>query len=469
MSCASQHIRLLCLPILFEHVRMIYASRRGSPYPPAMTGAYAKRLSCHAVHKMPSEDFYRTYFHLLPKLNHVRFKGMPDGPSPTLMDICFENVTSLDIAYQARWRVASSTQMVPYTARNPLVNFSLASHCFRELLSSLNETDLDNEYALESRFLAKLVCDMHAAAESLSLPMETAPLSHMVELPWPRIRSFALLGRYSSLGQASALSTLLSHMPTLHTLRIQAAQLSPLSRSLLLGSRAGSSASEFPELRSLTVAYPNPDDVIFSLNTPHLTHLSLRDEPRYYLYLRNKNLVPSIFAAPILRASECLAILRKKDAPLLSSLEVVYQADAGEDELLRHISSAYVNLAHLEVHRYRPASDDCCDPSISLPTTFTNITSLKTLHLNLDCAQIPPVHCDDEEEYDSWSEFIDNRAQEVLSIMRTCPRFEYVAFLDPRRRFATWIEYRPAWFPGELVDVDLWGSQRADIDWAPYT
>ncbi|KAI0664094.1 hypothetical protein C8Q70DRAFT_945375 [Cubamyces menziesii] len=470
MSCASRQVRSLCLPILFEHVRMIYSSRRGSPYPPEAARPYVKRLSCPVVHKTPPEEFYRTYLRVLPNLSHVQFEGMPGGMTSTLMDICLENVTSLDMAYEARWTVASSAaHMFPYTVNNPLVRFSLASHCFRELVSYMDGIDLDDEYALESRLLARLVCDMHATAESLSLPMETAPWSHMVELPWPRIQSFALYGRYSSLNQASVLSTLLSRMSTLHTLRIQAAQLSHLSRTPLLGLSASSAAPGFPQLRSLTVAYPNlnPDDAIFSLKTPHLTRLSLRDEPRYYLYLRNKNLVMSSFAAPILKASECLAILRKKGAPLLSSLEVVYEVDAGEDELLQYISSAYLYLARLEVHRYR-GGNDSYDPFISLATTFANITSLKTLHLNIDCDQIPPINCHSDEKYSSWSKFIYNQAQEVLSIMQTCPRFEYVAFLDPRRQFATWIEYRPAWYPGERVDMDVIGTQRPDCDWSPY-
>ncbi|KAI0331604.1 hypothetical protein GY45DRAFT_1336135 [Cubamyces sp. BRFM 1775] len=307
MSCASRRLRLLCLPILFEHSLMIYSKNADSPYLSEATRPYVKRLLCPTVYETPHEESYRTYFRLLPNLNHVRFEAMPDGISPALMDVCFDHVTSLDIAYEARWRVASSTaQMVPYTTKNPLTRFTLASHCFRELVSRLDKINLVDEYALESRYLTRLVCDMHAAAEVLSLSMETAPLSHMVEM----------------------------------------------------------------------------------------------------------------------------------DAPLLSSLELVYEADAGEAELLRYMSTAYPYLAQLELHRYR-ASEDDRDP------------------------YIPPVHCNNEEKYDSWSEFLDNQAQEVLTIMRTCPHFEYVAFLDPRRQFCTWIEYRPEWYPGSKVDVDLLGSQRA--------
>lgn len=199
---------------------------------------------------------------------------------------------------------------------------------------------------------------MHAAAELLSLPMETALLSRVVELTWPRIHSFALHGRYLSPGQASVVPTLLSRMSTWQTLRIQAAQSFALSRTRILDSSATPPVAGFPQLRSLTVAYPDPDDVLFPLQTPHLTHLSLRDEPRFYLYLRKKELVLSPFASPILKASECLAILRRKNVPLLSSLEVVCEADTGEAELLRYISSAYAYLAQLELHRYRMSDDD---------------------------------------------------------------------------------------------------------------
>ncbi|KAI0664093.1 hypothetical protein C8Q70DRAFT_945373 [Cubamyces menziesii] len=365
MSCISRRLRLLCLPILFEHSYMQYPSIMGTLDPPEAIRPYVQRLLCRQVYtKTPSDDFYKSYLGFFPNLKHVRFEGMPEGISPSIMDICLEKVTSLDVAYEARWKATTpinQTLRTPYSVVNQLSHFSLASHCFRELVSHLGRVDLEAEYALESRCLAKLVCDMHSTAELLSLPMETAPLRQMLELPWPRIRSFALHGRHLTLDQASALPAVLSHMPSLRTLRVQAAQPSSLSRNPILGISCTTLAVELRELRSLTVAYPNPDDPIFSLKTPHLTHLSLRDEPRYYFHLRNTELIPSSIAAPILKASECLTILRKKDVPLLTSLEVVYEADAEEDELLRHISSAYPNLAQLELHRYRASDCDCSD------------------------------------------------------------------------------------------------------------
>ena len=117
--------------------------------------ASSRRLLCSTVYDTRPEELYyhRTYFHLLPNLTHVRFEAMPEGLSPMLMDACFEQITSLDIAYGARWRVSSSTaQQAPYTTRNPLTRFTLASHCFRELVSRLYKIDLNDEYALGSRY-----------------------------------------------------------------------------------------------------------------------------------------------------------------------------------------------------------------------------------------------------------------------------------------------------------------------------
>ncbi|KAJ8475447.1 hypothetical protein ONZ51_g6561 [Trametes cubensis] len=250
----------------------------------------------------------------------------------------------------------------------------------------------------------------------------------MAELSWPRIQTLALHGRYITPGQPALLQSVLTRMPSLRSLRVQVAQLPAFSRPRLLNPLV---SLDFAELRSLTIAYPDPDDAIFSLKTPHLTHLSLRDEPRYYFYLRNRDFLPSSAVAPILGASECLAILRRMDVPLLSSLELVYEADAGEHELLHHVSTSYPNLAQLELHRYR-ANDIDVVPYMSITSTLSKIRSLQALHLNLDWAVMPPVHCKDDAMINSWVIFMHERAQEVLSILQSCPKFEYVAFLHPR-------------------------------------
>ncbi|KAI0327492.1 hypothetical protein GY45DRAFT_1256905 [Cubamyces sp. BRFM 1775] len=127
----------------------------------------------------------------------------------------------------------------------------------------------------------------------------------------------------------------------------------------------------------------------------------------------------------------------------MDSLELVYEVDTGDDELLHHLSTSYRNLAQLEMYRYR-ANDADNVPYMSIMTTVSKICSLQTLHLNLDWAGTPPVHCKNDEQTDSWAIFAYEQAQEMLSVLQSCPRFEYVAFLRPRLQCCTWVKYRPS-------------------------
>ena len=249
--------------------------------------------------------------------------------------------------------------------RNSLTHFRYGTHTFRERLSTRITWDFRDEYDMESRSLARLIRDMHTTAESLSLPMETAPLSFMQDLEWPRIRCFSLYGRYEFLSPDSQprLPAVLSRMSSLRMLHVQARQHPALTflRAPILG-RSPRVSAEMMELRSLTLAYPDPEDAIFHLKTPHLTRLSLRDEPRRYLDPQDANY--AAIYCPLLKASECLSILRKFATPSLESLELVYEADHGESDLLRHLSS-YPRLVRVELHRYRADNDQTDVPYVS--------------------------------------------------------------------------------------------------------
>ncbi|KAI0327497.1 hypothetical protein GY45DRAFT_1108179 [Cubamyces sp. BRFM 1775] len=307
---------------------------------------------------------------------------------------------------------------------------------------------------------------MNETAESLALPMETAPLIRMSQMSWPRIQYLSLKGRYPPEMQATTLPALLSRMPTLRSLHVQAAQRNTFSRPHIWDSSIAPSPSALSELESLTIAYPNPDDDIFAVKAPRLAHLSLRDEPRYYFQLRNQGYLPRSPAAPILSASECLHILRRMDTPALTSLELVYQADDAEDTLLRHLSSEYPALARLELHRYRERSDAVV-PYGAIAEILSSTASIQAVHLNLDCAEMPPVHCKDYARIGSWTALSRSRTTEIVSAMRRCPKLKYIAVLDPRLQCCTWVDYclypsRDVW-----VDVDIL-ERRADSDKLPF-
>lgn len=216
-------------------------------------------------------------------------------------------------------------------------------------MSALDKSDLAVEYELEAACLSGLLFGMTASAESLTLPFETAPLSSLSEQLWPNLQSLSLYGRALADTPAVTLSSLVHGMPFLRRLSVNVAA---LSRSSYHGGRSSSfSTSTMLYLRSLTIAYPDPDDAIFSIVGPTLRHLSLRDWPRYYYKLYCPG--DAVWDAPLLSSSSCLKILKRMNLTRLTDLELVYQADSAEEDLLCYLSSDIPYLAHLEIHRYR--------------------------------------------------------------------------------------------------------------------
>ena len=102
---------------------------------------------------------------------------------------------------------------------------------------------------------------------------------------------------------------------------------------------------------------------IFSVDTSHLSHLSLRDWPRYHQDHSHDWRLRSRWAQPILTSAECLSILKRMEMPQLTSLELVYLAKyaGSDDELLEYVTHTYPRLTHLELHRYRASRLDAVD------------------------------------------------------------------------------------------------------------
>ena len=143
---------------------------------------------------------------------------------------------------------------------------------------------------------------------------------------------------------------LLQHMPRLTNLSVNIALPARSGRLSVLG-RAPQPWVERLELRSLSLAYPDPADIIFCANVTGLRHLSLSDYPRYYYHLAF-TLVSNRYDAPILTSSECLSILQRMNLPALESLTLSYVADEADEDLLRYIPETFHRLRTLEIHRY---------------------------------------------------------------------------------------------------------------------
>ncbi|KAI0372402.1 hypothetical protein BV20DRAFT_939713 [Pilatotrama ljubarskyi] len=393
---------------------------------------------------------------VLPHLRHMHFYAVPFGIPWRMIKLCLTlpNIDSVDIDLSA----TCSAKTAPFPdekddpAPNALTYFAYRTYAFREQLRRSGHEGFEGQYVLERNNLSRLVCGMHGTAQYLALPMESAPLAAMSELSWPRIHHLFLRGRYSASHEAIALPRLLRCMPSLRTLCIQAAQPPELFRAPVLG-RSRTPPVNLADLRSLIMAYPDAEDSIFDINAPNLTCISLRDEPRYYFTGRTHE--------PILKSSECLRILQRMESPLLESLEVVYEADDADGDLLRHICTAYTRLARLELHRYRPDQDDDV-PYIAIATQLSSIRTLQSAHLNLDFRERPPINCSDDAKVMSWFSLLLSRSDEILAILEAaCPKFERLGALDPRRNCCTWVEFRPSWYAGQKFNADSGELDRA--------
>ena len=102
-------------------------------------------------------------------------------------------------------------------------------------------------------------------------------------------------------------------------------------------------------------------------------------------------------------------------------------------------------------------------------TALSAISCLRRLYLNLDFQEMPPVRDKTLWRHTwnarPWIDFRNAQAQEFLKILQSCPRFEYLALLDPRLVCATWVEYRPAWSHvyDWLFDMDVADLLRAYV------
>ncbi|KAM5536451.1 hypothetical protein V8D89_009887 [Ganoderma adspersum] len=357
--------------------------------------------------------------------------------------------------------------------------------------------DMRSKFDFERACITGLILKMCDTVKSLSLPMESAPILAMAEVSWPCLQDLSLHGRFLDVAHVSSLQHLLPVLPSLRNLCIMAGRpwsLGSLGRHPILPkpptstSTSSSLLEQLPltpatvsaepsssgiaqehserepspppplsELRSLTIAFPDPDDDLFSLPMHNLTHLSLRDHPRVYHRLAYSYTVPDGpegrgWAAPLLSQDEALALLQRMDLSNLTSLELAYIAPvAGSDDaLLSYIAQAFPKLEHLELHRYRslagrdrPLTDRVQHTKIA--QLLSAAKTLRTLRLNLDFHEDHQAYCAHLRKREAWlALFRDTLGPTIVEIVaESCPRLEHVALLYHGCHGATWAEFHP--------------------------
>ncbi|KAH9849367.1 hypothetical protein C2E23DRAFT_762086 [Lenzites betulinus] len=387
----------MCTPFLFQCCQV--RTRTLPLIPPDAIRVYVRYLTLRGYYKPENDtpEFLSVLYHL-PFLTSITFEAAPEGVTWFVVERCLQlpNLSALTFSQNSQWLVTlPAPDALRSLPRLPLTTLSYATLVWRELKERPYDDRfphthlLADEYAAEARGLAPLILAIRETVERLYIPLDASPVGEMCQCTWPNLTDLRLRGAYADSMLRSIISILLSRMPRLHSLSVELAQPPYHSRAPVFGT-AVPVACERLQLCSLTVPYPDPEDAIFSFVGVDLVHLSLRDWPRAYSPLRGK--VALRFVAPILSAFECLRLLTRMNTPLLESLEVVYKVDDADDDLLRHIATAYPRLSRLEIHHYRNSGDDDIVPYEHISQMLASMASrsLHSLRLNLDFKHLDP-------------------------------------------------------------------------------
>ena len=240
----------------------------------------------------------------------------------------------------------------------------------------------DRTFALsvEKDALSLVLAKIHRTLATLSLPSEPAPISLMSSVDWPNLRELKLRGvRWPQ--PSTPLVLLFANMPRLQSLVLelripddgdpQAVWPPGLPRGTQF---------PWPELEELTVANPHPADQLFAHMPPSLRKLALPSCPRKcveeWLWLC-EDLYPLLtHAFYSLKASNLLGVLERagSSTSTLRHLEIEYDADERETDLLRYLVAAFPGLSSLTLYRYRRSEE-----------TVVRVVSPAACHSSVKC------------------------------------------------------------------------------------
>ncbi|KAI9067433.1 hypothetical protein FKP32DRAFT_1553687, partial [Trametes sanguinea] len=224
--------------------------------------------------------------------------------------------------------------------------------------------------------------------ESLEVPSEFAAIDMFADSQWPRLRRISLRGE--NWEHDRPLVHYFRHTSTLQELILMLAHRSR-SQLLRLCPPGWTGPLPWPELETLTLTHPDPDDPLYSLLPDTLRHLALRCWPRHYHFEfhETRRVVDRYgWGAPILSSSALLNILRRCRTNQLKALEVEFMGDETDIAVFRLISRTFPNLSSLTILRYRP-QQTAVVPVQEIGEALAPLTRLKYLFLYLDFPEAP--------------------------------------------------------------------------------
>ena len=209
---------------------------------------------------------------------------------------------------------------------------------------------------METAALATALTELHEGLETLTLPSESAPLSTLAQIRWPRLRKVTFYGT-SWVASTPIITALLSQIPCLQDLSFKLYT----TTSQTQVPRIYDDLHVSPPLVRLVLSAPNPEDSIFDCLPMTLRELSLR----YYPHVHEQQYfhdIQFVYDSPrydlLLYSQDILSILGRCSDLDLEKLEVEYRADESDDTLLRYMAVTFPNVTSLKIHRYRSAMEE---------------------------------------------------------------------------------------------------------------
>ena len=274
---------------------------------------------------------------------------------PKLRDIRFDD------GRIAEWRDASFRSR----EKPDLAVTALASLTCPRKVDYRVDKDKKQQLARDIVLVDHIARQAHRTLEVVVLPSQVAPYQAFQEHVWPCLRHLALHGRRHTASEQSGLNAVpfLLHMPNLRVLKLELSQPRGMERCMIWPPGMNVT-TPCPDLETLCLSYPHPDDHIFSHLPQTLRRLALRCWPRHYMHLlwHDRQVLNRLgLSSPILTSSEMLSIIRRCQlSPLtgVEHLDIEFEEDERCTELLSRISFAFPNVTFLTVHRYRRTGMD---------------------------------------------------------------------------------------------------------------
>ncbi|EIW63615.1 uncharacterized protein TRAVEDRAFT_43898 [Trametes versicolor FP-101664 SS1] len=285
----------------------------------------------------------------MPRLSHISIQDIQLYGVPWASLVAILSHTGLRILDVQdslhHWDIEDSPASALFFPAPPLTTYRHSLPDYRSRPRDL-EGDLGPLACLASQRQFQL------SLETLIVPSEAVPFAELAAVEWHRLKMLHIRGERPSV--TPPLVCAFGKMPVLQELHVNLA-CTRTTGSVMICTSDWRGPVPWPELKTLVVSNPHPEDPLYSYLPTSLRHFALRCWPRRYVHVlsHERPILTELGWYPyILTASEMIQVLSRCGSLDLEELELEFEVDERHMELLHLITVAFPNLVSLTVFRY---------------------------------------------------------------------------------------------------------------------